>query len=127
MKALGLDPGAVSGGCAIVEISDGVAHTGRANGVYRRLKIAKQAERIRAEPPPLPGSGPYIVAATDIPWAAEPEGDAGRALGRGYWPYPTLTIEQACALPVSKIMAEDAIVWLWVTNFILRAVWIFPC
>ena len=119
MKALGLDPGAVSGGCAIVEISDGVAHTGRANGVYRRLKIAKQAERIRAEPPPLPGSGPYIVAATDIPWAAEPEGDAGRALGRGYWPYPTLTIEQACALPVSKIMAEDAIVWLWVTNFIL--------
>lgn len=25
MKALGLDPGAVSGGCAIVEISDGVA------------------------------------------------------------------------------------------------------
>src|SRR5262249_48935200 len=46
MRILGIDPGAVSGGCAIVEISDGVAHTGRANGVYRRLKIAKQAERI---------------------------------------------------------------------------------
>jgi ParB family chromosome partitioning protein len=27
--------------------------TGRANGVYRRLQIAKQAESIRAEPPPL--------------------------------------------------------------------------
>ena len=33
MRILGIDPGAVSGGCAIVEISDGVAHTGRANGV----------------------------------------------------------------------------------------------
>jgi ParB-like chromosome segregation protein Spo0J len=36
--------------------------TGRANGVFRRLKIAKQAEQIRAEPPPLPGNGPYRVA-----------------------------------------------------------------
>ena len=33
--------------------------TGRVNGVYRRLKNARQAERIRAEPPPLPGNGPY--------------------------------------------------------------------
>jgi len=93
--------------------------TGRVNGVYKRLRVAKQAALIRAAPPPLPGQGPYPVAAADIPWAAEPDGDAGRAAGRGYWPYPTLTIEQACALPVREIMAEDAILWLWVTNFIL--------
>jgi N6-adenosine-specific RNA methylase IME4 len=67
----------------------------------------------------LPDNGPYRVATIDIPWAAEPEGDAERAAGRGYWPYPTLTIEQACALPVGKIMADDSILWMWVTNFIL--------
>jgi ParB/RepB/Spo0J family partition protein len=94
-------------------------NTGRVNGVYRRLKIFKQAEAIRAEPPPLPRKGPYLVAVADIAWAAEPEGDADRAAGRGYWPYPTLTIEQAGALSVSNIMAEDAILWMWVTNFIL--------
>jgi hypothetical protein len=40
--------------------------TGRANGVYRRLKIAKQAEEIRKEPPPLPGNGPYRVIVCDV-------------------------------------------------------------
>ena len=93
--------------------------TGRVNAPYERLQVAKQAEKIRAEPPPLPGNGPYSVAVADIAWAAEPEGDADRAARRGYWPYPTLTIEQACALPVDKIMADDAILWMWVTNFIL--------
>ena len=33
----------------------------------------QQAERIRAEPPPLPGKGPYRVAVADIPWAYEPD------------------------------------------------------
>ena len=42
--------------------------TGRVNGVFKRLKIAKQAELIRAEPPPLPGNGPYRVVVVDPPW-----------------------------------------------------------
>jgi ParB-like chromosome segregation protein Spo0J len=36
--------------------------TGRVNGVFKRLK---QAELIRAEPPPLPGNGPYRVIVCD--------------------------------------------------------------
>ena len=35
--------------------------TGRVNGVYRRLQNQRQAEQIRAEPPPLPDRGPYRV------------------------------------------------------------------
>jgi N6-adenosine-specific RNA methylase IME4 len=93
--------------------------TGRVNAPFKRLKVIQQAERIRAEPPPLPGNGPYRCAAADIPWAYEPDGDANRAAHRGAWPYPTLTIEQACALAVGSIMHADSIVWLWVTNFIL--------
>ena len=42
--------------------------TGRVDGVYRRLKIARQAEQIRAEPPPLPGKGPYRAIVVDPPW-----------------------------------------------------------
>jgi ParB-like nuclease family protein len=41
--------------------------TGRVNGVYRRLKIAKQAEEIRS----LPGNGPYRIAVVDLPWPYE--------------------------------------------------------
>jgi N6-adenosine-specific RNA methylase IME4 len=92
---------------------------GRANGPFKRLKVMQQAERIRSESPPLPGNGPYRVAVVDVPWAYEPDGDADRAAHRGAWPHPTITIEQACAMPVGSIMHDDSILWLWVTNFIL--------
>jgi hypothetical protein len=45
--------------------------TGRVNGVYKRLNIAKQAELIRKEPPPLPGNGPHRVIVADPPWPYE--------------------------------------------------------
>ena len=41
----------------------------------------------------------------DIPWAYEPDDED--APERGVLPYPTLSIEQACALPVGSIMHED--------------------
>ena len=41
---------------------------GRANGPFKRLKVARQAEAIRKEPPPLPGNGLYRVAVADPPW-----------------------------------------------------------
>ena len=92
--------------------------TGRANGVYRRLKIAKQAEQIRAEPPPLPGNGPYRVAAIDLPWPYEKrDEDPSHRAAR---PYPTMSIAEMCALPVPSIMCWNAIIWLWTTNHHMR-------
>jgi hypothetical protein len=44
--------------------------TGRANGVYKRLRVIPQAEQFRAEPPPLP-SGTYQVVVADPPWPYE--------------------------------------------------------
>src|SRR6516225_9425754 len=81
--------------------------TGRANGVYRRLKIARQAEAIRAEPPPFPGNGPYRVGVIDVPWPYEQrtEDPSHRAVR----PYPTLSLAQICALPVASIMHTDSI------------------
>jgi N6-adenosine-specific RNA methylase IME4 len=91
--------------------------TGHVNGVYRRLQNAKQAEKIRAEPPPLPGRGPYRAGMGDPPWAYEPDDE--NAPERGVLPYSTMSIEQICAMPVASIMHSDSILALWVTNYIL--------
>ena len=92
--------------------------TGRVNGVYRRLKIAKQAELIRAEPPSLPGIGPYRVIVADVPWPYEVrDEDPSR---RGVRPYATMSIADIRATKVSDIAHEDSILWLWVTNHHMR-------
>lgn len=95
----------------LLEQMDG---TGRVNGVYRRLCIARQAEAIRKEPPPLPGNGPYRVASIDFPWPYEVRSQDPSK--RGVRPYPTMSIEQMCVLPVASIMHEDSILWMWTTN-----------
>ena len=92
--------------------------TGRVNGVYRRLQNIKAGEAIRAEPPPLPGNGPYRAGLIDIPWAYEPD-DEERAKVRGVLPYPTMSIDEACALDVASILADVCAVGLWVTNYVL--------
>jgi N6-adenosine-specific RNA methylase IME4 len=90
--------------------------TGRVNGVHRRLKIFQQAELIRAEPPPLPGNGPYRCAVVDFPWAD----DTGRyddPSHRLITPYPPMTREEICAFPLASILMPDAIVWMWFTGY----------
>jgi N6-adenosine-specific RNA methylase IME4 len=91
--------------------------SGRVNGVYRRLKNAKQAEQIRAEPPPLPGNGPHRVAVVDYPWPYEMEDEDPS--GRGVRPYPTMSIAQIRATQswLPELLHDDAILWLWCTNF----------
>jgi N6-adenosine-specific RNA methylase IME4 len=92
--------------------------TGRANGVYRRLKIAKQAEQIRAEPSPWPGNGPYRVGVIDVPWPYEVRSEDPSM--RGVRPYPTMSLEQIFALPVASLLHEDTILWVWTTNLFMR-------
>jgi ParB-like nuclease domain len=45
--------------------------TGRVDGPFKRLKVMRQAIAICAEPPPLPGRGPYRVLVADPPWPYE--------------------------------------------------------
>jgi N6-adenosine-specific RNA methylase IME4 len=92
--------------------------TGRADGPYKRLRNMQQAELIRAEPPPLPGRGPYRVIVVDPPWPFEHDDEDPS--DRGKRPYPTMTIAEIMAVPVASISHEDAICWLWVTNFDMR-------
>jgi N6-adenosine-specific RNA methylase IME4 len=92
--------------------------TGRVNGPYKRIKVAKQADAIRAEPPPLPGNGPYRVIIADPPWPYEirKEDPSYRATH----PFPQMSIEQICAVKVASIAGSDCILWLWTTNHHMR-------
>jgi len=88
--------------------------TGRVNGVFRRFKIAKQAEQIRKEPPPLPGNGPYRVIVIDPPWSYEKRDEDPSH--EGVRPYHSMSVEEICAVKVASIAHEDCILWMWVTN-----------
>jgi len=96
--------------------------TGRVDGVHKRLLVARQAEQIRAEPPPLPGNGPYRVASIDPPWPYEKQ--AEDPSHRATHPYPQMSIAAICALDVASIMAPDSIVWLWTTNHHMREAYV---
>jgi N6-adenosine-specific RNA methylase IME4 len=88
-----------------------------ADGVYKRLKNMQAAERLRAEPPGLPMCGPYRVIAADPPWMADLSSmsDPG---ARGYYPYPTMSLDEICAMGVQDIAHPDGCaLWLWVNNF----------
>ncbi len=96
------------------KLKEDMDQTGRVDGVFRKLKILKQAEAIRKEPPPLPNRGPYRVIVVDPAWPYylrryDPS-------NRGACEYPSMSVEEICALPVSSIAHEDCILWLWTTN-----------
>jgi N6-adenosine-specific RNA methylase IME4 len=92
--------------------------TGRVNGPHKRLKVIKQAEVIRKEPPPLPNKGPYRVIVTDPPWLYEKRDEDPS--NRGVLSYLTMSIAQICALDVTSLAHKDSILWLWTTNAHMR-------
>jgi N6-adenosine-specific RNA methylase IME4 len=92
--------------------------TGRVDGPFKRLKVIRQSEAIRKEPPPLPQRGPYRGIVADPPWPYEigKEDPSHRATH----PYPQMSIEQICALGVRGIAHQDCLLWLWTTNRHMR-------
>jgi N6-adenosine-specific RNA methylase IME4 len=92
--------------------------TGRVNGIFKRLKVARQAAIIRAEPPLLPGRGPYRVIVADPAWPYEIRRQDPSH--RANTPYPQMSIAQICAVNVAAIAAPDSILWLWTTNYHMR-------
>jgi N6-adenosine-specific RNA methylase IME4 len=96
--------------------------TGRAplNTADKKERIAAQAAEIRREPPPLPGNGPYYVAAADVPWPYDKRDEDPSH--RAVLPYPTMSIPDICAMGerVRAIMHKDSILWLWTTNHHMR-------
>jgi ParB family chromosome partitioning protein len=89
------------------KLLDDMDRCGRANGPFRRLRNMQQAALIRAEPPPLPGRGPYRCAVIDLPWPYEhdDEDPSDRAIR----PYTTMSISEIHAFPVTSIMHADSV------------------
>lgn len=62
---------------------------------------------------PLAG---YQTITADPPWAYDDTGIRGAAEHH----YPTMTVEEICAMPVAGLGAEDSHLYLWVTNAFLE-------
>ena len=100
------------------KLREDMDRTGKADGPHKRLQVMLQAEEIRAAPPPLPG-GPYSVIVADPPWPYEQR--AADLTHRTAGPYPGMPIADICKLDVRSLAADDAILWLWTTNFHMPA------
>lgn len=96
---------------------DAISRTGQVGGAHRNLMVSRRAADIAAEPPPMP-EGPFRVIVADPPWRydARAEDPSHRAAN----PYPQMTLEEICALPVIERAHDQAVLWLWTTNSHMR-------
>jgi N6-adenosine-specific RNA methylase IME4 len=74
---------------------------------------------------PAPIEGCYRVIYADPPWEYGNSGviNDGDGYGRAERHYPTLSIDELCALPVGEHVADDAVLFLWVTSPLLAECW----
>lgn len=69
----------------------------------------------------MPGHGSYQTIVADPPWEqgsiahGSPDGIGTREL-----PYPSMGIEEICALPIHTLAARDCRLFLWTTNRFLE-------
>ena len=87
--------------------------TGRVSGVHRKLTVAKKADSIEREPPPLP-TGPFRVIVADPPWQYGKRAEDPSHRGSGA--YPSMSLDDIKAMAVRDIAHQDATLWLWTTN-----------
>lgn len=118
VRAAEQDPGRFGG------LKADMDRTGRVDGPYKRLQNIKRQAEIAAAPPGLPMQGPYRSVLIDFPWASEEDGDAP---GRGYYPYPTMGLDEICTYAreqIRPIMHSDGCaVWLLIPNFHIVRGW----
>ena len=77
--------------------------------------------RQRRETPPLPTGNKYRVLYADPPWRYGNSGIIGATDHYGHTGrhYPSLSIDELCALPVGELADDDAVLFLWVTSPLL--------
>lgn len=80
-------------------------------GEAAKVRLAAQLVRREMTPPPLP-QGKFRTIYADPPWPFDDTATRGAAENH----YPTMSIAEICALPVSDLAADDAHLYLWTTN-----------
>ena len=85
----------------------------------RRSERVTRIEEISKGNDDLSMDRKYPIIYADPPWRYEnpPVGDSNRSIENHY---PTMSIEEICALPVQDIAAEDALLYMWATAPKLR-------
>lgn len=82
----------------------------------RQIKRVEDAAQVRAATPleELPADT-FATIVADPPWDWGDEGDSDQ-MGRARPTYATMPIEEVTALPVARIAATNAHLYLWITN-----------
>lgn len=92
-------------------------------GLARALVGGGTRGRTRRVVPELP-EGIFRVFYADPPWRYNNSGIIGPDMyGRAERHFPTMSIDELCALDVKDHVAADAVLWLWVTSPILAECW----
>lgn len=80
-----------------------------------RERQERRAEILEAvkDTPLAPPAPPYTLIYADPPWRYEHVRTESRAIENQY---PTMALEDICALPVQDIADEDCVLFLWATN-----------
>lgn len=102
---------------ALSRLVDQMERSGKVNAALRQVNKLQAADAINAEPLPMP-TGPFRVIVADPPWNYEKR--TGDLTHRSDLPYPSMSIEEICALPVADFAHDDCILWLWTTNAHMR-------
>lgn len=102
---------------ALSRVVDQMERSGKVNSAHKQVTKIQAAEAISAEPPPMP-TGPFRVIVADPPWLYGNRADD--VSHRAANPYPSMSIEEICALPVADFAHDDCILWLWTTNAHMR-------
>lgn len=93
------------GASSVSEIEDGL----RSLAKYHKL----EAMRRKREDAPPPPEGKYNLILADPPWRYEHVKTENRAIENHY---PTMTLDEICALPVADLANDDAVLFLWATS-----------
>lgn len=78
----------------------------------KQARETKRAELAAVPDDALP-TGPFSIIAADPPWKYDFSSTDNRKIENQY---PTMTVEDICALPIAGIAADNAVLYLWVTN-----------
>jgi N6-adenosine-specific RNA methylase IME4/ParB-like chromosome segregation protein Spo0J len=85
------------------------------NREYKAIsRTERKAEQVRAIEGYEPPAGKFHVIVADPPWAYESR--AADTTHRAANPYPSMTTEDICKMPVADNSLDDCILWLWTTN-----------
>ena len=100
---------------ALAKLSD-TGTTDYIRAIARTLVSGRTRRRTRRVIPQLP-EGVFRVLYADPPWKYSNSGVIGNdAYGRAERHYPTLSIEELCAINIREHRAESSVMFMWVTS-----------